>query len=171
MHPDNFELIDRFISHGAVETAHYGRSLAGDLQPGAVLTFTGDLGSGKTTLIQGICQGLGVTEVVSSPTFTLINEYRGRLPVYHFDFYRMGSPGDLHDLGVTEYLYGEGVCLIEWPELIAAWLPPGHIRFALAHGFAVKDKIKQWDKSHPLQSIVDADIRIIEVYQRAATGH
>jgi len=84
------------------------------------------LGSGKTTCVKGICAGLGVEEEVTSPTFTLINEYQGRLPVFHFDFYRIGSAQELRDLGLDEYFYGEGVCLIEWPEIVSAMLPKHH---------------------------------------------
>jgi len=88
-----------------------------------VVAFFGNLGSGKTTCIRGICSGLGVTEIVTSPTFTLINEYTGTLPVYHFDFYRINSQDELIDLGLEEYFFGQGISLIEWPEIVMDILP------------------------------------------------
>jgi len=163
----NRKLVCRIVSHSSDETMAFGRSCAADLQPGAVITLSGDLGSGKTTLIQGICQGLGVTEIVSSPTFALINEYCGRVPVYHFDFYRMHTPADLHDLGIEEYLYGDGICLIEWPELIAPWLPAGHIRMELAHGSASGVETRKGNPAPSAEFTVDTNVRIIEVYQDA----
>ncbi len=95
----------------------------------------GNLGSGKTTCIKGICAGLGVEEEVTSPTFTLINEYHGRLPVFHFDFYRIGSVQELRELGLDEYFYGDGVCLIEWPEIVSDMLPKYHFEIHLSLRF------------------------------------
>jgi len=106
------------ISNNPGETLEIGKWFAGNLQSGAIVCLFGNLGSGKTTLSRGICEGLGIKDFITSPTFTLINEYQGRLPVYHFDFYRIGSSLELYELGLDEYLYGEGVCLIEWPEII-----------------------------------------------------
>jgi tRNA threonylcarbamoyladenosine biosynthesis protein TsaE len=106
------------ISNNTLETLEIGKWFAGNLQPGAIVCLSGNLGSGKTTISRGICIGLGVTDYVTSPTFTLINEYKGRLPVYHFDFYRIQSPLELYELGLDEYFNGDGVCLIEWPEIV-----------------------------------------------------
>ncbi len=108
------------ISNNPRETLEIGKWFAENLQPGAIVCLSGNLGSGKTTLSRGICEGLGVSEYITSPTFTLINEYQGRLPIFHFDLYRIQSPLELYELGLDEYLYGEGVCLIEWPEIIMA---------------------------------------------------
>ncbi len=119
-----------FISNSREETLRFGRSFSKQLKAGDVMGLWGTLGSGKTTLIQGICQGLGVKQVVNSPTFTLINEYNGRLPVYHFDFYRL-DPDQLTDLGLEEYFYGEGICLIEWPDIAESDLPKHHYRAEL----------------------------------------
>ncbi len=105
------------------ETKRFGMELAGTLGPGAVIALIGDLGSGKTCLTQGICDGLGVTSYVTSPTFTLINEYQGRLSVYHFDLYRLDKPEELLDLGCEEYFYGSGVSIIEWAEKALSVLP------------------------------------------------
>ncbi|MBN1999374.1 tRNA (adenosine(37)-N6)-threonylcarbamoyltransferase complex ATPase subunit type 1 TsaE [candidate division KSB1 bacterium] len=118
-------------THNHAETILAGQTIALKIESGAIFCFFGDLGSGKTTLIKGICRGLHVTDWVTSPTFTLINEYQGRLPVFHFDFCRMNSLMDLADLGVEEYFERDGVCLIEWPEIIENLLPKNFIRFSL----------------------------------------
>lgn len=116
------------ITRSAAETRALGRELAARLAPGEVVALVGDLGSGKTCLAQGICEGLGVADHVTSPTFILINEYQGRLgmravPVYHLDLYRLADAGELEDLGAEEYLYGKGICLVEWAERAATLLP------------------------------------------------
>jgi tRNA threonylcarbamoyladenosine biosynthesis protein TsaE len=161
-----------WISQSAGETFEHGRAIAGGLIPGDVMIFTGNLGSGKTTLIQGICTGLQVQETMTSPTFTLINEYRGRLPVYHFDFYRLHTDAELHDLGLEEYLDGDGVCLIEWPELIEEWLPVRHLRLHLSHGVHAAERIHHfWRESHPDPLVITADVRLIEVYRHVPAGH
>ena len=112
------------ISHSAAETMDFGRQLAASLQPRDVVALTGDLGAGKTCLVKGIAAGLGVTQVVTSPTFTLIHEYRdGRLPVYHVDLYRLDSVRQAQAIGLEEYLAGDGVTIIEWAEKITELLP------------------------------------------------
>ena len=98
------------------------------LQPGDILALQGMLAAGKTQLTTGIAQGLDISEAVTSPTFTIISEYDGRLPLYHIDVYRLGSPEDFLDLGVEEMLYGKGVCIIEWSEKIMSELPAHTIR-------------------------------------------
>lgn len=107
----------------AEETKNFGSKLAGSLKPGDVVCLFGDLGSGKTCLIQGICQGWGVAEPVVSPTFTLINEYNGKSPVYHFDLYRLRSSAELINIGFQDYVYGGELVLIEWPEKAGKDLP------------------------------------------------
>ena len=111
-----------------------GVRLAGELAPGDTVALNGDLGAGKTCLIQGICRGLGVQDWVNSPTFILINEYRGRadVPIYHFDLYRIQAPEELEDLGAEEYFSSAGICLIEWAERAAALLPPQRVEVELA---------------------------------------
>ena len=111
------------ISKSPEQTQALGKKLAGLLTEDTVVAFFGDLGSGKTTCIKGVCAGLDVEETVTSPTFTLINEYRGRLPVFHFDFYRLNSADELHGIGVSEYFSKGGISLIEWPEIILNELP------------------------------------------------
>jgi tRNA threonylcarbamoyladenosine biosynthesis protein TsaE len=106
-------------------TREFGHQIGTLLQAGDVIALTGDLGAGKTCCIQGIARGLGVPETIAitSPTYTLIHEYRGRVPVYHFDVYRLGCEEDLYDLGYEEYFYGDGVTLIEWADRIHSFLP------------------------------------------------
>ena len=118
------------VTHSADETQAQGVELGRCLAPGEVVAFYGDLGSGKTCMIQGICQALKVTDYVTSPTFILINEYGGKLggrtvPVYHFDLYRLGGPDELEALGAEEYFYGCGVCVVEWAERAGDLLPEG----------------------------------------------
>ena len=119
------------IVHSPQETFQLGSDFASRLSPGDVVTFSGQLGAGKTTCIKGICAGLGVTAHVTSPTFTLINEYKGELPVYHFDFYRINTDHEVLDLGLVEYFEGDGVCLIEWPAVIESLLPKQRFEFHL----------------------------------------
>lgn len=123
------------------ETHAAGRRAAQKLEPGAVVCLAGDLGAGKTVFAQGIAEGLGIGEPVCSPTFTLIQEYKGgRLPLYHFDVYRIDGPWDMDDLGYEEYFYGDGVCLIEWGSLIEELLPENTIYVNIA-----KDNSKGFD--------------------------
>lgn len=134
------------ISRSSEETQALGEELAGRLKPGDLLAFFGDLGSGKTCMIQGICRGLGVTDYVTSPTFILINEYAGLLrerpiPVYHFDLYRLRAPEELEDLGAEEYFYGQGICLIEWAEHAGRLLPQHRREVALEYLTATERRV------------------------------
>lgn len=121
------------ISPSAAATFDLGKQLGEQLQPGNLVAFTGDLGAGKTCCIQGIAVGLGVANrsVVTSPTYTIIHEYQGRLPVYHFDVYRLERPEDLYDVGYEEYFYGSGVTVIEWADRISGLLPPEYLAIHL----------------------------------------
>ena len=105
------------------ETAALGEALGRTLGPGDVVALYGELGSGKTCLVQGLVRGLGVTSAATSPTFVLINEYRGRLPVHHVDAYRTGSLTELMDLGLLELFDGDGVTLVEWADKLRPLLP------------------------------------------------
>ena len=101
------------------ETYRIGRELGKEAKPGQVYTLTGDLGVGKTVFTQGFADGLGVREQVNSPTFTLLQIYEsGRLPLYHFDVYRIGDPEEMYEVGWEDYVWSDGVCLIEWADLI-----------------------------------------------------
>jgi tRNA threonylcarbamoyladenosine biosynthesis protein TsaE len=114
-------------------TQALGRLLGRLLFPGAVVALVGPLGAGKTHLVRAVAEGLGVLDsrFVTSPTFVLIQEYPARLPIYHFDAYRLAGAGSFADLGVHEYLEGEGVCLIEWADRVGACLPEEHLRIEL----------------------------------------
>jgi tRNA threonylcarbamoyladenosine biosynthesis protein TsaE len=112
-------------TYSAEETIVAGSTYASFLKTGDVLALFGELGTGKTRFIQGVCKGLGVREHVASPTFVIVNEYNtGRLKVYHFDFYRIKSLAEAREIGFEEYLDGNGVCLIEWADRVKDLLPP-----------------------------------------------
>ena len=111
-------------SHSPDETRRFGERLAARLRPGDVVACIGELGAGKTCFIQGLAHGLGVTSEVTSPTFVLVNQYRGRLHVYHLDAYRTESLAELADLGVEEMLHGDGVTVVEWADKLGPLLPP-----------------------------------------------
>lgn len=117
--------MDRVIeTNGAEETYALGKELGEQAAAGAVFTLNGDLGVGKTVFAQGFAEGLGITEAVNSPTFTILQVYEeGRLPLYHFDVYRIEDPEEMYEVGFDDYLYGQGVCLIEWAEQVAELLP------------------------------------------------
>ena len=125
----------RFITNGPEETEALGARLARALEPGAVVAFTGDLGAGKTAFVRGLARGLGVRDRVTSPTFTIVNEYEGgRLPLFHFDLYRLGCADELFDIGWEDYLARGGVCAVEWSERMEELLEPGTIRVDLRRG-------------------------------------
>ncbi len=106
------------------ETFELGKRLGSMARPGMIICLNGDLGTGKTVFTQGFAAGLGITEPVSSPTFTIVQVYEeGRLPLYHFDVYRIGDPEEMDEIGYEDYFYGEGVSLIEWSELIEELIP------------------------------------------------
>jgi len=111
----------QITTHSAEETIRFGKMLAASLKPGSVVALIGELAAGKTTLINGICQGLGVPRPAESPTFTLVNEYPG--PIYHIDCYREQRLSEWLELGINEYLYGDGITLVEWADQIRPLLP------------------------------------------------
>ncbi len=105
------------ITHSPAETEAVGAALAGRLAPGAIVAYRGDLGAGKTAFTRGLARGLGIRERVTSPTYTIVNEYLGgRLPLFHFDMYRLGSEEELFDIGWEDYLDRGGICAVEWSE-------------------------------------------------------
>lgn len=146
------------ITNSPEETINFGENFAEQLGPGQVITFNGNLGSGKTTFIKGICRGLGVTEHVTSPTFTLINEYNGKFPIYHFDFYRLQSNIELHDLGVEEYFEGDGICLIEWPDIVKDILPENHIQISMSARFDEGLENTRRIQLHEYKNSIEGDI-------------
>ena len=111
-------------SNSRQDTFDIGRRLGEQAQPGSVYALSGDLGVGKTVFTKGVAEGLGISEAVNSPTFTILQIYEsGRLPLYHFDVYRIEEPEEMDEIGFDEYIESEGVCMIEWPEKIAEILP------------------------------------------------
>ena len=109
-----------FLTHSPDETQRVGAALAKTLCGGEVIAFLGDLGAGKTAFTRGLAEGLGVTDAVTSPTYTIVNEYlTGRLPLFHFDMYRLSSSDELFDIGWEDYLARGGVCAVEWSENVA----------------------------------------------------
>ena len=130
------------LSHSPEETEDIGARLAEQLGPGAVVAFTGDLGAGKTAFTRGLARGLGIPDRVTSPTFTIVNEYEGgRLPLFHFDMYRLGSADELFDIGWEDYLARGGVCAVEWSENIAEALEPGTVRVDIRRGASDSQRV------------------------------
>lgn len=116
-------MLGKFHSNHEAETFNLGKDFSKSLQGGNVVALIGELGSGKTIFVKGICSGFSVTEIPLSPTFSLINEYHGKLILYHFDFYRIKSLQELYDIGYEDYFYGNDICLIEWANLVEEVLP------------------------------------------------
>ena len=133
----NLRIVETFSYE---DTYRLGQQLATQAVPGQVICLTGDLGTGKTVFTQGFARGLGVTDYVDSPTFTIVQVYEeGRLPFYHFDVYRIGDIEEMEEIGYDDYFFGKGICLIEWAELIEEILPDDRISITiekdLAQGF------------------------------------
>ena len=131
----------QFLSHSTQETEAIGEELAQKLRGGDVLAFTGSLGMGKTAFTRGLARGLGCLGRVTSPTFTIVNEYEGRTPLFHFDMYRLGSSDELFDIGWDDYLARSGVCAVEWSEQAAGALPEDAILVDIARGEGENDRI------------------------------
>jgi len=131
-----------FVTECEQETEALGERLAGRLEPGAVVAFTGDLGAGKTAFTRGLARGLGISGRVTSPTFTVVNEYEGgRLPLFHFDMYRLGSSDELFGIGWEDYLAREGVCAVEWSENVSDALEEGTIFVEIRRGASERQRI------------------------------
>ena len=127
---------------GEEQTRAFALELAEGLEKGDLIALSGDLGTGKTAFTRYIAEGLGITETVTSPTFTIIQEYRsGRLPLYHFDVYRVNDEDELFELGYEEYFYGDGVCVVEWADLIEDLLPEGALRIHIDYGEKEDERI------------------------------
>ena len=120
------------LTHSPEETRAFGRRLADHLMPGDVLLFYGNLGAGKSEMTRGIAEGLGVSGPVTSPSFTILNVYDdGRVPLYHFDWYRLESAEELYEMGMDEYLGGDGVAVVEWPTQCPEAIPDTHLAVTL----------------------------------------
>lgn len=125
-----------YISNSYEETQKIAENLAKTLKTGDVLCMYGDLGVGKTAFVQGLAKGLGICEHITSPTFTIVNEYMGSLPLYHFDVYRIADSDEMYEVGYEEYVYGDGVSVIEWPNLIDDILPAKRYDITISKDFS-----------------------------------
>ena len=121
----------KFESFSAEETFALGKKLGEEAKPGMIYRMSGDLGVGKTVFTKGFAVGLGVTDTVNSPTFTIVQEYKGRLPFYHFDVYRIEEPEEMEEIGYEDYFYGDGACMIEWAELIEELIPADAVKVCI----------------------------------------
>ncbi len=132
----------QFLLKSPEETRQLGLRIAERLKAGDLLAMSGDLGAGKTTLTKAIAEGLGVREMVQSPSYTILREYHsGRLPLYHFDVYRLEDPSEMYELGYEEYFYGDGVSVVEWAGQVADFLPPGALRLRMEYGAAEDERV------------------------------
>ena len=123
----------KIITENEKETLELAAAFAGTLETGNVVALFGELGSGKTVFARGIARALGITEKITSPTFILINEFHGSIPLYHMDLYRMDSIQEIQDIGVEDYFYGDGICVVEWAEKLGELYPENAIRVRLKH--------------------------------------
>lgn len=129
------DLLNNIKMQSELETRELGLELALIVEAGDVIALTGDLGAGKTTLTKAVAEGLGVMETVTSPTFNIVKEYRsGRLPLYHFDAYRLGSSDEFYDIGGEEYIYGDGVSVIEWADVVSDAIPNDALWIDIEYG-------------------------------------
>ncbi|NTU83142.1 MAG: tRNA (adenosine(37)-N6)-threonylcarbamoyltransferase complex ATPase subunit type 1 TsaE [Chloroflexales bacterium] len=136
-----------FISHSPAQTERVGQRLGEQLRPGDLLLLVGTFGVGKTHLVKGVARGLGADELVTSPSFVLVNEYRAgpqhrRMPIYHVDLYRIADEAGLTTIGLEELWDGAGVCLIEWPERAQALLPADHLAIHIQHLSETKRRLR-----------------------------
>ena len=131
-----------WITHSPAETEALGARLADALDAGRVVAFTGDLGAGKTAFVSGMARALGVADRVTSPTFTIVNEYEGgRLPLFHFDMYRLGDADELFHIGWEDYLARGGICAVEWSENVAEAIEPDAVRVSIVRGDGDSDRM------------------------------
>ena len=136
------------LTHTANETFELGKEFASTLRRSDIVALYGDLGSGKTQFAKGVCLGLGVHRHVISPSFTILNEYvEGKYPVYHFDFYRLRSLAELAEIGFEEYLFGDGICLLEWANMVESTLPGDRYNVTLKIGVGQNQRIIHIDKT------------------------
>jgi tRNA threonylcarbamoyladenosine biosynthesis protein TsaE len=152
-----------FISHSEAQTRRLGARLGQLLEGGETIALQGELGTGKTRWVQGVGQGLGVAQNVTSPTFTLVNEFPGRLTLYHIDLYRINQAAEALAFGLEDYLYGEGVCLIEWAERVVEILPPHRLWITFHYLDETKRRIT-------MQAAGDRYQKLIEDFKHVAFG-
>ncbi|MGI6705572.1 MAG: tRNA (adenosine(37)-N6)-threonylcarbamoyltransferase complex ATPase subunit type 1 TsaE [Clostridia bacterium] len=134
----------RTMSFSEKETEEWGRRLGQAIKPGSFIALEGDLGAGKTAFTRGIARGLGIDDPITSPTYTLVQEYEGRLPLYHFDVYRLDDPDEILEIGAEEYFYGEGVTVVEWSQRIEDYLSPEHLIVRIDKGSNDNERELVW---------------------------
>lgn len=144
-----------FFWNGEEDTAKFGRRLGELLFSGATVVLNGDLGAGKTTLSQSVGAGLGVDDYITSPTFALVNEYEGRLPMYHMDVYRIEAVDELDDLGLDDYFYSDGVSVVEWGERIERFLPEDRLELRI-------EKVSEMDRKVTVQASGEKFLELLE---------
>lgn len=132
-----------YKSNSPKETANIAKAFAKKLQKGDVLCLSGDLGVGKTAFVQGLAKGLGVDDYISSPTFTIVNCYEGTLPLYHFDVYRISDPDEMYEIGYEEYVYGDGISVIEWPQIINDILPESRYDITITKKLEIHEDFRE----------------------------
>ena len=150
-----------YSSPSSDATRLYARKQRERRQAGDVVWLQGNLGAGKTEFVKGMAEGFGVTDLVTSPTFALLNIYKGRIPLYHFDLYRLNRVEELYEIGFDEFVGGAGVALVEWPELFAAEMPSDYLRVVISQGVGLTERtievepvgsrfVKRWEGSEPI---------------------
>ncbi len=138
--------MNEFYGKNQIDSEEFAKKVAATIKEGDVIALNGGLGTGKTTLSKFICKALGVSERVTSPTFTIVQEYRsGRLPVFHFDVYRMSSSEELEDIGYEEYFFGGGVSIVEWAEIVEEVLPSNTKTILIEMGQSEEERIYKYD--------------------------
>ncbi len=144
------------ISKSAEETKAFGKRLAGNLKGGDIICFFGDLGSGKTTFIKGLAEGLKINQKkVNSPTFVLMNVYEGRLTLFHFDLYRLEDIQGINSIGCDEFFYGNGVSVVEWADRLGEFLPKDYLRIEMKHKTLEERAIRLIGKGQRYQSLIE----------------
>ncbi len=123
--------MQKYESYSYEDTISIAKEIADTLYGGEFIAMYGDLGAGKTAFVQGLAKALGIDRHITSPTFTIVNEYEGRLPLYHFDVYRIADPDEMYEIGFEEYVNSEGVCVVEWAELIEELFPENYIKLTI----------------------------------------
>lgn len=135
--------VEQYRVNSREETVQIASEFAKTLHKGDIVCLYGDLGAGKTAFVSGVAKGLGYEGYTSSPTFTLMNEYPASIPIYHFDVYRIGSSDEMYDIGIDDFLFGNGVCLIEWPDKIADLLPEAVVLVEIKKDSAIGDDYRE----------------------------
>ena len=132
-----------YISNSCEETEKIAYDFSMKLQSGDVVCMYGDMGVGKTAFVHGLAKGLGINEPITSPTFTIVNEYYGKFTLYHFDVYRIDDPDEMYEIGYDEYIDGDGVCVIEWPQLIDEILPEKRYNIHISKNYDEHDDYRK----------------------------